>query len=500
MNTLPFAINRKKLAVRAVWLAAPAIIGALALQAISPATATEREPALVFERVQFADVIERTQPAVVKIDVKKTMGEVARLQGQPGPFGPGGMDELMRRFGGIPFPFAQRGAPPAVTAGLGSGFIIDASGLVVTNNHVIDGATEMSVTLHDGRQFTARLVGRDELTDLALLQIEGAKDLPTVSFGDSEHARVGDWVVAIGSPFGLGGSVTAGIISARGRDIHSGPYDDYLQIDAPINSGNSGGPILNASGEVIGVNTAIFSPNGGNIGIGFAIPAADAEQVIAELQHKGSVTRGWLGVQIQEVTPEVAEAFSLGEAQGALVSSVQSDSPAARAGVQVGDVIQKFNGEAVDSPRELSRSVARTEPGEKYSIEVMRKGESRRLVAVVDHNPNSSETVAQIPANGAPDDDLGLGLALGALSPAARDKLALEDPQSGALVLGVKSGGAADRGGLAPGDVIVQVNQRNVTDKSDAEKALRAAAKAERPLVVLVRRGESQFFATVKPA
>ncbi|MCB1745915.1 MAG: DegQ family serine endoprotease [Gammaproteobacteria bacterium] len=478
----------------------PLVLAAVALNTSSPAGAVEAPaPRPAFERVQFADVIAEVQPAVVKISVTKTIGGVARLGGQAAPFDGGPFGEFLRRFG--PFSFVPQGEPETKAEGLGSGFIIDADGYVVTNNHVIDGADVIGITLNDGREFDAELVGNDPLTDLALLKIKDGKNLPHLEFGDSDAARVGDWVVAIGSPFGFGGSATAGIISARGRDIHSGPYDDYLQIDAPINSGNSGGPIVDASGRVIGVNTAIFSPNGGNIGIGFAIPAQDAQRIVAELKDKGSVTRGWLGVQIQGVNPDVAEALNLNKPTGALVASVVPKSPAALAGVQPGDVILRFNETDITEPRDLSRVVASTEPGSKVSIEVMRRGEERRLAAVIDRNAEAQKLAYA--AHGdeqANPDDLGLGLALGPVPPEAREQLDLGPDVQGAFVVGVKNNGPAAESGVRPGDVIVQVNQKNVKDVDDASRELAEAKAADRPIMVLVRRGEDQFFTTFKPA
>lgn len=453
-----------------------------------------------FERVQFADVIEAVSPAVVQITVEKQFDNVA-MQGRPPFAGGGAFEEFLRRFGATPFGHPGRpghGAPARKATGVGSGFIIDDDGHIVTNNHVIDDATEMTVTLADGRELDARLVGSDPLTDLALIKVDEA-DLPAIAFGDSDRIRVGDWVVAIGSPFGFGGSATAGIISARGRDIRSGPYDDFLQIDAPINSGNSGGPIVDANGKVVGVNTAIFSPTGGNVGIGFAIPAREARHIVEQLKADGSVTRGWLGVQIQPLTDDVAEALGLDTADGALVAEVVSDGPAARAGIRAGDVIVRYGTETVTSPRELSHAVARTEPGSKTPLTVVRKGQEKRVTAVIDQN-RARGKLARSDDGATSDDALGLGLALGSLSDEARREMRIDEDVDGALVLGIKSGSAADAGGIRPGDVIVQVNQDAVTDATAAEQALTSARRAERPAVVLIRRGNSQFFTTIDVA
>jgi serine protease Do len=309
-------------------------------------------------------------------------------------------------------------------------------------------------------------------------------------------------VVAIGNPFGLGGSVTAGIISARGRDIQAGPYDDYLQIDAPINSGNSGGPVINAEGRVVGVNTAIYSPNGGNIGIGFAIPAREAERVVSELRSHGGVTRGWLGVQIQAVSADMAEALHVKDAGGALVAAVVEHSPADRAGVQVGDVILKFGDTTIKDARDLSKAVAKAEPGSKVHIDIVRNGKTDRLATVIDRN--AQHDVASSgghPASGEADNlDQQLGVALGPLSSGARAQLNLDEDVRGALVLGVKKGSAAEDGGRKPGDVIVRVNNAAVVDAAAAKQALGNARDKNRPVVVLVRRGEQQFFTAMKLA
>lgn len=276
---------------------------------------------------------------------------------------------------------------------LGSGFIIDPDGYVVTNNHVIDGADEITVILEGGDRLEAKVVGRDAKTDLALLKIDADEPLPYVSFGDSDAARVGDWVVAVGNPFGLGGSVTAGIISARGRDIHAGPFDDFLQVDAPINRGNSGGPLFSTSGEVIGINTAIYSPNGGNVGIGFATPSSLARTVIAQLREKGSVERGWLGVTIQSVTDDIADSLGLDEAEGALVSKVLPDSPAASAGLQQGDVILALNGQRITRFKTLPRLVAEAKTGKPATVTVWRDGREKDVTVTIGRMPEDTASL-----------------------------------------------------------------------------------------------------------
>lgn len=326
--------------------------------------------------VSFADVVERVSPAVVNIAVtKRTVSMPTAVWPDHFPRG-GEFEQFFRRFFDVP-----DGAPggprfPREMRGAGSGFVIDTEGHIATNQHVIDGAEEIVVTLQSGEQLKAVVIGQDERTDLALIKVDASNELTALQFGDSDRARVGEWVLAIGNPFGLGGTATAGIISARGRDIRSGPYDDYLQIDAPINSGNSGGPVFNTAGEVVGVNTAIISPNGGSIGIGFAIPANQAKAILDELREDGAVERGWLGVSILSVDRELAESLGLDDARGARVAYVEQGSPADRAGLLDGDVIMEFDGRAVDSARTLSRLVGGTDADDQVSIEVWRDGET----------------------------------------------------------------------------------------------------------------------------
>jgi serine protease Do len=340
--------------------------------------ASSASTSFVVPGASFADVIENVSPAVVNIAVRKAAltPTSASPQGRTrAPF-----DEFFGRYFDAPQGAPFRGVP---RQGEGSGFIVDAEGYIATNQHVIDGADEIVVTLASGEQLDARLVGQDSRTDLALIKVEAAADLPALEFGDSDAARVGDWVVAIGNPFGLGGSATAGIISARGRDIQSGPYDDYLQIDAPINSGNSGGPVFNGLGQVIGINTAIFSPNGGNIGIGFAIPSNQARNVIDALKADGSLDRGWLGVEIRTVDEALANALRLDDGStGALITQVVPGGPADRAGLVPGDVITGLDSEAVTSARDLGRVVGERTAGDTVELSVLRDGSGEEQVDV----------------------------------------------------------------------------------------------------------------------
>jgi serine protease Do len=347
----------------------------------------------------FADLAQRATPAVVNIATARTPETLRLPPGLPfDGFGPFGM------------PFATRIKPAPVRA-LGSGFIIDAGGMIVTNRHVIERASEITVTLSDGREFPARVIGQDELTDLAVLKVDAPEPLPYVSFGDSDALRVGDWVLAVGNPFGLGGSVTAGIVSARGRQIGSGPYDDFLQIDAPINQGNSGGPSFNTNGEVIGVNTAIFSPNGGSIGLGFAVPSSIAAPVVAELRSHGGIERGWIGIAM---TPLAEEKRAPGSAarRGARIDEVQPGSPAARAGLRVGDIITAYRGQPITTPRQFAWAVAQTRAGERAEVTIERDGrEMTRTVAIAPRPTRESR------ARGVPQ-----------VAPALLRRLHLEDP------------------------------------------------------------------------
>ncbi len=436
-------------------------------------------------RVEFADLIEQVSPAVVNIAVEKTV-RPANFNGQ-------------NPFSGTPFehffgPGGRPGHPQQRAGGVGSGFIIDADGYIVTNHHVVEGASEVTVTLVDGEQYTASVVGADAKTDLALLQIEPNGGLPYVPFGDSDDARVGEWVVAIGNPFGLGGTATAGIISARGRDINSGPYDDYLQIDAPVNRGNSGGPVFNTDGQVIGVNTAIYSPNGGSVGIGFAIPSSQVTSVIEDLREHGQVKRGWLGVEIQKVTGEIANSLALEQARGALVAAVSQDSPADAAGVRIGDVIVKYNGKDVADPKALSRAVADTQAGEKTRLDVWRDGQSKSLSVRI--APREDEILADNGTGGS--NDPTLGLRLSKLDREARARFQIAPDIDGVVVTAVKPGSAAAARGIRAGDVISMLNQRKISSLSDLQAVLKGAKQSDRESVLaLVQRGDSRRFVTL---
>jgi len=485
------------------WLAGAVGAGVLAFSVLNVTGGLTAQPAAprvaATPTASFADVIDSVSPAVVNIAVMKveTAPTSFEYQSQPGQRGDQSFPfEFFERFfngNGDPRGGDSRG-PERRSEGQGSGFLIDANGYIVTNNHVAGGADQITVTMQDGRKFDAKLVGNDARSDLALIKIE-ATGLPYVAFGDSDKARVGDWVVAIGNPFGLGGTATAGIISARGRDIRLDQYNDndYLQLDAPINFGNSGGPVFNVAGQVVGVNTAIFSPNGGNVGIGFAIPANQAKEIITDLRQNGSVERGWLGVQIQDLDDDLAKSLKMNGTNGALVVDVVGESPAAHGGMQAGDVVTRFNDHAVDSSRALSRAVAHTPPNTGAKVTVWRDGRSRDLTVKLGEAQN--EEVAAAGQGGAEGQHgAPLGLSLRPLGDGERGMLGLPTDINGAVVAEVEPGSPAAEKGIRPGDVITRVNQKAVSSVGDAVTALNAARDAKETALLLVRRGDSQRF------
>ncbi len=430
----------------------------------------------------FADLADRLSPAVVNISTSHTVTPSERPRGPMLP-----EDSPFRQL--FPDLFGdQGGGHPQQVNSLGSGFVISADGYIVTNNHVIDGADEIKANFADGRSLDAKLIGTDPKTDVSLLKVESDEPLPFVNFGDSDAARVGDWVLAIGNPFGLGGSVSAGIISARNRDINAGPYDDFLQTDAAINRGNSGGPLFNMDGDVVGINTAIISPSGGSIGIGFAVPANIANHVVEQLREHGVTRRGWLGVQIQGVTPEIAEGLGLEHPEGALVAGVVEDGPAAKGGLEVGDVIMKFDNRDVKEMRDLPRMVADTDVGKSVRVLVWRKDKTMTLkieVGLLDEGPNVVNASVEKPAQEQGAEQV-LGMTLSPLSAAKRQAAGLPDDIKGVLVEQVDQDGPAASKGLSAGDVIVEAGQEEVQTPADIADKVKAARDAGRKSVLLL--------------
>jgi len=506
----PTPQTRKLLSARRlVLLASVAALGAAALFA-GPGAPTSNltgfiSPVRAAETVRptgFADVVEKVKPAVISVRVKldNRGGEQTTFNNNndddnggndnrgPAPGSP--MERFFRQFGerGVPGMPPQRDPRRNFSMAQGSGFFISADGFAVTNNHVVDHAQSVEITTDDGKIYTAKVVGTDPKTDLALLKIDGRSDFPFVKFSDAAP-RIGDWVIAVGNPFGLGGTVTAGIVSARGRNIGAGPYDDFIQIDAPVNKGNSGGPTFDVEGNVIGVNTAIFSPSGGSVGIGFAVPSDTVKMIVAQLKDKGSVTRGWIGVQIQTITPEIAESLGLKQAQGALVAEPQVNSPASKAGIVAGDIITAVNGEPVKDARDLAKKISSTAPGTSVKLTVMRSGSEKILTLTLGELPRdrqaSNETGDQqrdVPGNaGLP--HLGL-----TLSPA-------RGGAEGVLVTAVDPDGPAAEHGFRTGDLILDVGGKTVATPGDIRKALaEARTQGKRTVLMRVKSGEAMKF------
>jgi len=476
----------------------------LILQTRPPALAVATLAAILFAPLtvshaargpdSIADVAEKVIDAVVNISTSQKV----EARNSPMPQLPNDpqLDELFRDF------FNRRGAPgdpqnrersPRRVNSLGSGFIIDPSGIVVTNNHVISEADEITVILNDGTRLKAELIGKDQKTDLALLRVKPDKPLTAVKFGESEKLRLGEWVIAIGNPFSLGGSVTAGIVSARNRDINSGPYDNYIQTDASINRGNSGGPLFNLDGEVVGINTAIISPSGGSIGIGFAVPAKTAVPVIDQLRQFGETRRGWLGVRIQQVTDEIAESLNIKPPRGALVAGVDDKGPAKPSGIEPGDVIVKFDGKEIKEMRDLPRVVADTPVGKQTPVVVIRKGKEETKTVTLGRLEDGEKVAAAEPKNGGvPDQNVvkkTLGIELANMSGDLRKRYNIKDTVNGVVITGIDASSPAADKRLSPGDVIIEIAQEAVANTDDFQAKVDKLKKDGRRSALLLIAG-----------
>jgi serine protease Do len=474
-----------------VLLAGPGGSGPASLStSVSSARAAD---ATITHPASFADLVAKVKPAVISVQVK--VDNSAKMTGvnQNGnghiPSAPGSpMDKFFQQFG---FQNLPNGMTHQIITGVGSGFFISPDGYAVTNNHVVDNAKSVKVTTDDGTIYTAKVIGTDPKTDVALIKVDAKNDFPYVKFADHEP-RIGDWVVAVGNPFGLGGTVTAGIVSARGRDIGASAYDDYIQIDAPINKGNSGGPAFDVNGNVIGVNTAIFSPSGGSVGIGFDIPADTAKTVVAQLKDKGYVPRGWLGVQIQPVTADIADSLGMKKAEGALVDEPQADSPAAKAGIKSGDVITALNGTTVKNARELARTIGMMPPDTSVKLDVLRNGEVTTLTVTLGQMPNEKQAKAESENQNQTSGVPYLGLMLAPANEVAGSG------NKGVVVTGIDPNGAAAEQGLQTGNIILNVGGKAVASVADVRSALiDAKNQGKHDVLMRVKTGDATKFVAV---
>ncbi len=475
-------------------------------QHAAPDVAAPSKAPLVTGLPNFADLAEALRPAVVNISTTSQAESPHMQMPGPGPrqFGPGGpgqggpgqggpgqgdpfhefWEPFERYFGPMPRQQKQRS--------LGSGFILSHDGLILTNNHVVENAEEIVVQTADDKEYKAKVVGRDSKTDLAVIKIDADKsdDLKPVVLGNSDELRVGDWIFAVGNPFGLSNTVTAGIVSAKSRFIGQGSYDDFIQTDAAINPGNSGGPLVNLKGEVVGINSAIFSRSGGNIGIGFAIPINLAKELLPQLQEKGRVTRGWLGVYIQRVTPEIAESLKLDKSRGALVADVMADTPAAEAGIEVGDVIVEFDGHAVKESTDLPLIVARTPIGKAADVKIIRNGKTQTVSVTIGELKDEEVQVAK-------GSSAELGMAVQNLTPEIAESLGVDAKTKGVVVASVEPGSPADEAGLQRGDVVLEVNRQSVENEGAYGRAIKKIEKGK-SVLLLVRRGDNTIFMALK--
>ena len=447
--------------------------------------------------VGFADVVEKVKPAVISVRVK--VENKAQMSGLDGEGLPPGLERFFRQFGQPDGgqnlqrgPRGGGGGPRNFSTGQGSGFFISADGFAVTNNHVVEKASTVQVKLDDGKTYDAKVIGTDPRSDLALIKVDGRNDFPYAKLSETPP-RIGDWVLAVGNPFGLGGTVTAGIVSARSRDIGAGPYDDFIQIDAPVNKGNSGGPTFDVDGNVIGVNTAIFSPSGGSVGIAFAIPSDTVKTVVSQLKERGSVTRGWIGVQIQPVTTEIAESLGLKKAEGALVSEAQPNGPAAKAGIQSGAVITSVNGNAVTDARDLAKKIGTMAPGNSVKLGVIEKGAEKTVTLTLGELPAQREAKADPQEAEQPGSDVGkLGLTLAPASSVAGAG------SQGVVITGVDPNGAAADAGFKTGDVILDVAGKAVSSPADVRKGLDdARGDGKKNVLMRVKSGEGTRFVAI---
>ncbi|WP_342722977.1 Do family serine endopeptidase [Bradyrhizobium sp. B097] len=457
----------------------------------------------VQQPVGFADIVERVKPSVisVKVNIREKVAKDDSNNNDDSPFQPGSpMERFFRRFGGPDgLPPGLRGGPRGggVVTGQGSGFFISADGFAVTNNHVVDGADKVEVTTDDGKTYSAKVIGTDPRTDLALIKVDGGSNFQFAKLSDTKP-RIGDWVLAVGNPFGLGGTVTAGIVSASGRDIGNGPYDDFIQIDAPVNKGNSGGPAFDVSGEVMGVNTAIYSPSGGSVGIAFSIPAQTVKSVVAQLKDKGSVSRGWIGVQIQPVTSDIADSLGMKKAEGALVAEPQANGPAAKAGIESGDVITAVNGEPVKDARELARTIGGLAPGNAVKLNVLHKGQDKTVNLTLGQLPNTLEAKADTDNNGDKgNSSRGTDVPKLGLTVAPANSVAGAGKE-GVVVTEVDPKSAAAERGFKEGDVILEVAGKTVGTAGEVRDAITAARSDNKNSVLMrVKSGGSSRFVAV---
>jgi serine protease Do len=450
----------------------------------------------VAQPIGFADMVDRVKPSVisVKVTIKQDVSDKTSKDDSDDSGSP--MERFFHRFGG-PDGMPQgrgRGGRHGEMMGQGSGFFISPDGYAVTNNHVVEGAEKVEVTTDAGKTYSAKVIGTDPRTDVALVKVEGGSDFPFAKLSEGK-ARVGDWVLAVGNPFGLGGTVTAGIVSANGRDIGNGPYDDYIQIDAPVNKGNSGGPAFNMQGEVVGVNTAIYSPSGGSVGIAFSIPAQTVKTVIAQLKDKGTVSRGWIGVQIQPVTQDIADSMGLKKTDGALVAEPQNNGPAAKAGIEAGDIITAVNDKSVKDARELARTIGGFAPGNAVKLDVLHQGKSKVVNVTLGQLPNAQEAKAETDAS--PQETHGADVPRLGMTVAPADKVAGAG-KKGVVVTNVDPKGAAADRGFKAGDVILEVAGKNVANPGDVRDAIEGARTDKKNSVLMrIRSGDASHYVAV---